>query len=52
MSIDELRQLLQGVPYGSLSRDELEHAMELLGVRVEQDDPDTELVGILKEKLG
>lgn len=52
MSIDELRHLLEDVPYGSLSRDELEGAMELLGIRVEQDDPDSELVGILKERLG
>ena len=52
MSIDELRDLLRGVPYGTLSRDELEHAVELLGVHTERDDPDSELVSILAERLG
>jgi hypothetical protein len=51
MSIDELRQLLQGVPYDSLSRDELEHALWLLGYKYEQDDRDSDLVCVLKEQL-
>jgi hypothetical protein len=48
---EEIKYLLDGVDYGTLSRDELEHAIWLLGWKADQDDRDSDLVCILKEQL-
>jgi hypothetical protein len=51
MDINELRELLEGIDLGTLSRDELEHAVSLLGYRAERDDTDRDLECILVGSL-
>jgi len=47
----ELRYILEDVPFGKLSRDELTHACEQLGIQVCSNDTNEELVYYLKEEL-
>jgi hypothetical protein len=51
MSIEELKMLLEGIDLGTLSRDELEHAVSLLGYKAERDDTDRDLTCILVGSL-
>lgn len=47
----EIKSLLDGVNYGTLSRDELEHALSMLGYKTDVDDRDSDLVCVLMERL-
>lgn len=48
LTVAELRQILENVDYGTLSRDELEHALTAcFNFPVEEDDRDVDLVGYL-----
>jgi len=51
MDLNELRELLEGIEYGTLSRDELEHACYLIGYTADQDDTDRDLESILYGSL-
>lgn len=49
LTVAELRRILEGVDYGTLSRDELEHALTTcFSFPVEEDDRDVDLVGYLQ----
>ena len=48
LTVSELRHILDGLDYGMLSRDELEHALTTcFSFPVEEDDRDVDLVGYL-----
>jgi hypothetical protein len=44
LSVAELKEILAGVPLGNLTRDELEHALEVFNDAAEVDDRDSDLV--------
>ena len=49
LTVVELRHILDGLDYGQLSRDELEHALRTcFSFPVEEDDRDVDLVGYLQ----
>lgn len=49
LTVSDLRHILEGVDRGSLSRDELEHALrECFNFPVEEDDRDVDLVDYLE----
>jgi hypothetical protein len=52
LTVAELKEILAGVPLGTLSRDELEHALEVYGDVAETDDRDSDLVDRLQAHLG
>lgn len=48
LSVSDLRHILEGLDYGELTRDELEHALKTcFSFPVEDRDSDVELVGYL-----
>lgn len=48
LTVGDLRHILEGLDYGELTRDELEHALKTcFSFPVEQDDRDCDLVGYL-----
>lgn len=48
LTVSDLRHILEGVDYGTLSRDELEHALtSCFSFPVEEEDRDCDLVGYL-----
>lgn len=49
LSVSDLRHILEGLDYGELTRDELEHALKTcFHFPVEEDDRDTDLIGYLE----
>ena len=49
LTVAELRHILDGLDYGTLSRDELEHALKTcFSFPVEEDDRDCDLVDYLE----
>jgi hypothetical protein len=52
LTVTELKEILAGVHLGTLSRDELEHALEVYGDVAETDDRDSDLVDRLQAHLG
>ncbi len=52
LTMQMVKDILEGVDYGTLTRDELSHALEVWGIEAIEEDSNEELIEYLKECLG